>query len=83
MKAFVAIAVTAVFCLSFGFFVSQNLSASSDLVALSDDEMMQQTGGKTMAGQSDRSHPSIKHFSESSFAVGSIQINPDGSSGKI
>ena len=49
MKAFVAIAVTSVFCLSFGLFVSQNLSPSSDLVALSDDEMMQRAGGKWMA----------------------------------
>ena len=45
MKVFVAIAITAVFCASFGFF-SQTLSASSDLVALSDEEMMQRNGGK-------------------------------------
>ena len=46
MKAFVAIAIIAFFCASFGFFVSQTLSASSDLVALSDEEMMQRNGGK-------------------------------------
>jgi len=45
MKVFVAIAITAFFCASFGFF-SQTLSASSDLVALSDEEMMQRNGGK-------------------------------------
>ena len=45
MKAFVAIAVTAVFCLSFGFSISQNLGASSILIALSDSEMIQRTGG--------------------------------------
>ena len=46
MKSIVGAAVTVVFCLSFGFPVSQNLIASSDLVVLSDSEMMKQTGGK-------------------------------------
>lgn len=45
MKVFVAIAITAFFCASFGFF-SQTLSASSNLVALSDEDMMQRNGGK-------------------------------------
>jgi hypothetical protein len=47
MKIYVA--MTAVFCLSFSFSVSQNLIASSDLVVLSDSEMRQQTGGKQRA----------------------------------
>ena len=46
MKALVVIAVTAFFCASFGFFVTQKLAASSNMVTLSDNEMMQRTGGK-------------------------------------
>ena len=48
MKVFVGIVGIAAVVLCFGFFVSQNLSASSDLVTLSNVEMMQQTGGVTM-----------------------------------
>lgn len=49
MKPFVGIAITAVFCLSFGFSVFQNLDASSDLAPLSDSEMRQHTAGLWMA----------------------------------
>ena len=49
MKAYFVVTATLILVLSIGFFVSQNLSASSDLVALSDAEMIQHVGGATMA----------------------------------
>ena len=45
MKAFAGITATAIFCLSFGFSVSQNLDASSKLAPLSDSEMRHYTAG--------------------------------------